>query len=103
MPFLHAGHRYRQCRSQQRECVMNNFDNGNGVNSRRPALFMMVNTLERGGTERQFVTMARALAECDFEVGLGCLVCRAEFVASLPGIRESPARGELFLPYSLDQ
>src|SRR5207237_4729206 len=82
---------------------MNNFDNGNGVNSRRPALFMMVNTLERGGTERQFVTMARALAECDFEVGLGCLLCRGEFVESLPGIREFPPRGKLFLPYSLYQ
>ena len=82
---------------------MNNFDNRNGVNSRRPALFMMVNTLERGGTERQFVTMARALAECDFEVGLGCLVCRGEFVESLPGIREFPPRGKLFLPYSLYQ
>jgi len=82
---------------------MNNFENGNGANSRRPALFMMVNTLERGGTERQFVTMARALAECDFEVGLGCLVCRGEFLESLPGIREFPPRGKLFLPYSLYQ
>ena len=82
---------------------MSNFDNRNGVNSRRPALFMMVNTLERGGTERQFVTMARALAEGDFEVGLGCLACRGEFVESLPGIREFPPRGKLFLPYSLYQ
>jgi L-malate glycosyltransferase len=82
---------------------MSKFDNGNGANSRRPALFMMVNTLERGGTERQFVTMARALAEVDFEVGLGCLACRGEFVEKLPGIREFPPRGKLFLPYSLYQ
>src|SRR5437879_7604479 len=82
---------------------MNNFDNGNGVNRSWPCLVMLFHTLERGGTERQFVTMARALAECDFEVGLGCLVCRGEFVESLPGIREFPPRGKLFLPYSLYQ
>src|SRR5438128_11492019 len=80
---------------------MNHFDNRNDVNSRRPALFMMVNTLERGGTERQFVTMARALAEGNFEVGLGCLACRGEFVEKVPGIRGFPPRGKLFLPYSL--
>jgi L-malate glycosyltransferase len=82
---------------------MSNFDNGNSADSRRPALFMMVNTLERGGTERQFVTMAKALAEGNFEVALGCLACRGEFVEDLPGIREFPPRGKLFLPYSLCQ
>src|SRR5207244_1841659 len=82
---------------------MSNLDNRNGVNSRRPALFMMVNTLERGGTERQFVTMATALAEAHFEVGLGCLACRGEFVENLPGVREFPPRGNLFLPHSLYQ
>jgi len=82
---------------------MSVFYNGNGANNLRPALFMMVNTLERGGTERQFVTMARALAEGNFEVGLGCLACRGEFVEKVPGIREFPPRGKLFLPYSLYQ
>jgi glycosyltransferase involved in cell wall biosynthesis len=82
---------------------MSNFDNGNGVNSRRPALFMMINTLERGGTERQFVTMARALAESNFEVAVGCLACRGEFMENLPGIQEFPPRGKLFLPHSLYQ
>jgi len=82
---------------------MSVFYNGNGANNLRPALFMMVNTLERGGTERQFVTMAMALAEGNFEVGLGCLACRGEFVEKVPGIREFPPRGKLFLPYSLYQ
>ena len=38
----------------------------------RARLFLMINTLETGGTERQFVTMAKALQE-DFAVHLGCL------------------------------
>jgi glycosyltransferase involved in cell wall biosynthesis len=59
----------------------------------RPGLFLMVNTLERGGTERQFVTLAQGLGSGSFELGTGCLARRGEFVDSLPHVLEfSPGR-----------
>jgi glycosyltransferase involved in cell wall biosynthesis len=56
----------------------------------------MTNTLERGGTERQFVTMAHALTGGSFEVNLGCLVRRGEFVDSLPGLVEFSPGNSLY-------
>lgn len=59
----------------------------------RPGLFLMVNSLERGGTERQFVTVANGLRGGTFEVSTGCLARRGEFVDSVPAIKEfSPGR-----------
>jgi len=73
-------------------------DNGKGHAS---GLFLMVNTLERGGTERQFVTLANALAGGEFDVGLGCLRREGEFLASVPEILEFAPGGSLFMPRSL--
>ena len=54
---------------------------------------MMVNSLERGGTERQFVTLANGLSGGNFEVSTGCLARHGEFVDSLPAVKEfSPGR-----------
>ena len=59
----------------------------------RPGLFLMVNSLERGGTERQFVTLAQGLSGGSLEVSTGCLARRGEFVDSVPAIKEfSPGR-----------
>ena len=67
----------------------------------RPGLFLMVNSLERGGTERQFVTLAQGLSGGSFEVSLGCLARRGEFVNNLPQVVEfSPGRS-LFKTRSL--
>ena len=57
----------------------------------------MANTLERGGTERQFVTLAKALTSGAFEVGLGCLERRGEFLESLPNVKEFSPGGNLFM------
>jgi glycosyltransferase involved in cell wall biosynthesis len=57
----------------------------------------MVNTLERGGTERQFVTLASALAQGAFEVGLGCLKRKGEFLDEVPEILEFSPGGSLYL------
>ena len=65
--------------------------------SGRPGLFLMVNTLERGGTERQFVTLATALAPGAFDVGLGCLERRGEFLNKVPEILEFSPGGSLYL------
>ena len=59
----------------------------------RPGLFLMVNSLERGGTERQFVTLAQGLSAGSFEVKAGCLARRGEFLQSLPQVVEfNPGR-----------
>lgn len=39
----------------------------------RPAVFLMTDSFEAGGSERQFITLARALDPRTFEVRLGCL------------------------------
>ncbi len=61
--------------------------------SPRPGLFLMVNSLERGGTERQFVTLAIGLSGGNFDVSTGCLARHGEFVDRVPAIKEfSPGR-----------
>jgi glycosyltransferase involved in cell wall biosynthesis len=65
---------------------------GNG----RPALFLMANTLETGGSERQFATLARALHLHQFELKLGCLKKRGPFAEGLGEITEFPPEGSLF-------
>lgn len=67
----------------------------------RPGLFLMVNSLERGGTERQFVTLAHGLNSGAFELITGCLARRGEFVDSLPGIAEFSPGNSLFKAKSI--
>lgn len=62
----------------------------------RPSLFLLVNSLERGGTERQFVTVAQGLRSSAFDVRTGCLARRGEFVRSLPDIEEFSPGKSLF-------
>jgi len=60
----------------------------------------MTNTLETGGTERQFVTMANALDRDKFSVSLGCLKRAGPFVSEVSGLNEFPPGGNLFGPQS---
>jgi glycosyltransferase involved in cell wall biosynthesis len=61
-----------------------------------PAVFLMTNTLETGGSERQFVTMARALDGDKFSVRLGCLNPVGPFLREVEGIEPFPVGGSLF-------
>ena len=61
-----------------------------------PAVFLMTNTLETGGSERQFVTMAHALDRNRFAVSLGCLKPVGPFLSEVEGIRRFAAGGSLF-------
>ncbi len=67
---------------------------GNGA--RRPGLFLMTNTLETGGSERQFATLAHALRADQFALKLGCLRKYGPFAEGLDGIAEFPPEGSLF-------
>lgn len=70
--------------------------NGPATVARRPAVFLMTNTLETGGSERQFVTMANALDRDRFSVDLGCLKQFGPFLSEVEGIMRFPAGGSLF-------
>jgi glycosyltransferase involved in cell wall biosynthesis len=61
-----------------------------------PAVFLMTNTLETGGTERQFVTMSNALDRGKFTVHLGCLKRRGPFLSEVTGLEEFSPGGRLF-------
>lgn len=63
---------------------------------RHPSLFLMANTLETGGGERQFATLAAALKPDRLEVRLGCLRKQGAFAAGLDGMVEFPPGGSLF-------
>jgi glycosyltransferase involved in cell wall biosynthesis len=56
----------------------------------------MTNTLETGGSERQFVTMANALNRELFTVSLGCLKPVGAFLSEVDGITRFAAGGSLF-------
>jgi L-malate glycosyltransferase len=58
-----------------------------------PGLFLMTDTLERGGSERQFVLLSNALKGRTFQVELGCLGKRGPFLDQVQTIREFPTGG----------
>jgi glycosyltransferase involved in cell wall biosynthesis len=60
------------------------------------AIFLMINSLETGGTERQFVEMARSLRNDGLRVHLGCLIKRGSFLEGLGEIYQSPLGGSLY-------
>ena len=62
----------------------------------RPEVFLMANTLETGGGERQFVVLAEALGSSTLSVQLGCLHRKGAFADGLNGIREFRPGGSLF-------
>jgi L-malate glycosyltransferase len=62
----------------------------------RASLFLMANTLETGGGERQFMTLAGALRQGPLEIRLGCLRNRGAFSGGLEGIVEFPPGGSLY-------
>ncbi|MGA2002242.1 MAG: glycosyltransferase [Terriglobales bacterium] len=59
-------------------------------------LFLMVNTLETGGSERQFAVLAEHLAPSRFDVHLGCVHRRGEMADHLGEIPEFPLGGSLY-------
>src|SRR6266576_2117965 len=61
-----------------------------------PGLFLMTNTLETGGTERQFALLSNALRSSPFRVELGCLGKRGSFLEQVQSIREFPTGGSFF-------
>jgi len=64
-----------------------------GCSARDPALFLMTDSLQVGGTERQFATLAKSLRNGRFQVSLGCLQRKGPFLHELGEISEFPLGG----------
>jgi glycosyltransferase involved in cell wall biosynthesis len=59
-------------------------------------LFLMVNTFETGGSERQFTVLAQNLVAPDFETYLGCVSRRGPLAHHFPEAAQFPLGGSLF-------
>lgn len=59
-------------------------------------VFLMVNNLETGGTERQFVEMVRALYGAGVPVHLGCILRKGPFAEGLGELAEFQLGGSLY-------
>ena len=62
----------------------------------RDPVFLMVNSLEAGGTERQFVETTRALRAQRIPIHVGCLIKNGLFADALGDLAEFPLGGSLY-------
>jgi len=65
-------------------------------NTERTPVFLMTNTLETGGSERQFLTISRALDRERFCVELGCLNRKGALSGEVEEIAEFKLGGSLY-------
>ena len=61
-----------------------------------PSIFLMTNTFETGGSERQFVLLVNALRERGFCVETGCIVRTGPFQEGMGEVTEYPCGGSLY-------
>jgi len=61
-----------------------------------PGLFLMTDSFETGGSERQFAALARSLNPAAFRVQLGCVQRRGAFLDGLGHLPEFPLGGSLY-------
>jgi glycosyltransferase involved in cell wall biosynthesis len=59
-------------------------------------LFLMTNTFETGGSERQFTVLAQNLAPPQFETHLGCVSRHGPLAHHFPDVPEFPLGGSLY-------
>jgi L-malate glycosyltransferase len=62
----------------------------------RAGLFLMTNTFERGGSERQFVLLAQNLRSEQFQLHTGCLFHHGPFADALNEVAEFRMGGSLY-------
>lgn len=62
----------------------------------RTPIFLMIDSLETGGSERQFAELARSLDPAAFDVHLGCLQQGGPFAKNLGEMQHFPLGGSLY-------
>lgn len=75
--------------------------NAASINTSRPAdppisLFLMVNTFETGGSERQFTLLAQNIGAPAFQLHLGCVSHRGPLAEHFGDVPQFPLGGNLF-------
>lgn len=60
------------------------------------SLFLMINTLETGGSERQFTLLAQNIDSANFQLHLGCVNRRGVLADQLGCVPQFPLGGSLF-------
>ena len=66
------------------------------VSTPAPGVFLMINSLETGGSERQFAAIAKSLNPASFRVHLGCIQQRGPFLEGLGDVPQFGLGGSLF-------
>ncbi len=66
-----------------------------------PGIFLMSNSFETGGSERQFALLANSLNRSCFDVQLGCIMRKGPFLAGLGDVHEFRLGGSLYRPQSI--
>jgi glycosyltransferase involved in cell wall biosynthesis len=61
-----------------------------------PGLFLMTDSFEIGGSERQFTALARSLNSATLRIHLGCIQRRGAFLDGLGHVPEFPLGGSLY-------
>jgi len=59
-------------------------------------IFLMINSLDSGGSERQFAALARSLDPDSLCLYLGCIQKRGAFLDGLPEMAQFPLDGSLY-------
>jgi len=73
----------------------------NGANGHLPPVFLMVNSLETGGSERQFVALAQSLDRGAYSLHLGCLAKKGAFLDGLGPMAAFGLGGSMYSAQSL--
>lgn len=68
---------------------------GTSVASPPSGLFLMIDSLQTGGSERQFVALKRSIDQNRFRVSLGCIQARGAFLEDL-NVTPFPLGGSLY-------
>jgi glycosyltransferase involved in cell wall biosynthesis len=62
----------------------------------RPNLFLMIDSLQTGGSERQFVALSRSIDPKSFRLLLGCIQAKGAFLDELGDVEQFPLGGSLY-------
>jgi L-malate glycosyltransferase len=71
------------------------------IESKLPRVFLMTDSFDTGGSERQFAALARSLDRGLLRVSIGCVTKRGGFLEGLGEVTEFPLGGNLYGARSL--
>ena len=61
-----------------------------------PGVFLMTNSFETGGSERQFAALAQSLDPASFRVDIGCILTKGDFLEGLGDVTRFRVGGSLY-------